>query len=119
MTKKPPTTPVMTYSTGNDRVFTKDRSFTRVQADPKIKIQAVVRALENPKYKWRTLGGIIREAGVTRMEAETILDGLGDKIVRSSVPSVRGEPLFTTRQYYKKSESILSRFTAILRNRAT
>jgi ribosomal protein S25 len=78
----------------------------------------VLAALENPKYKWRTVGGIAKEAGVDGDTARRVITELGGQVVRSSIPSITGEELYTTRRHYRESERFFVRLGAILRNRA-
>ncbi|MGZ3240090.1 MAG: hypothetical protein ACXWJK_06815 [Burkholderiaceae bacterium] len=100
-------------STGK-RVRTTDRIFTS-----SIDSQALVRqALENPKFKWRTVQGVAKEAGVDERTVRRLIAELGENVVRSSVPSISGDDLFTTRKHYRESEGVLGRIVAILRNRA-
>ena len=64
-------------------------------------------ALENDKFKWRTLSGLSEESGMTNEELRKLLEAHVDTIVKSSVPSSTGAALYTTRKHYKKKSSAL------------
>jgi len=55
----------------------------------------VVRALENPKWDWRTIDGISEETGIDPHQVALILTFLPNivDIVQSSVPDKQGRPL--------------------------
>jgi len=78
----------------------------------------VVDALENPNYKWRTIAGVAKDAGVEPFVVYRVIEKLGAQVVKSSVASTSGDELFTTRRHLRQKESFFSRFGAILRNRA-
>lgn len=80
--------------------------------------ESVVLALENPRYKWRTIEGLARDSGADLVTVQRVLKGLGETVVKSSIPSVTGQELFTTRRHLREGQSFLSRLGAILRNRA-
>jgi DNA-binding Lrp family transcriptional regulator len=67
--------------------------------------KSVVQALEDKRYKWRTIGGIAGQTGISPGEVRRILKKLIDAeiVIRSTVPSVEGEDLYTTRRHYKVS----------------
>ena len=81
----------------------------------------VVRALESPKYKWRTVKGIAKEAKLPEHVVLKTVNSLrkSGKVVRSQVPSDTGEELFTTRKHFNRSAPLSTRFMAALRNRST
>lgn len=81
----------------------------------------VLMALESPKYKWRTIKGVAKEA---KLPEQVVLKAVYDlrkagSVVRSSVVSDTGEELFTTRNHFKKAAPLSARFMAALRNRST
>jgi hypothetical protein len=78
----------------------------------------VVDALENPNCKWRTVAGVAKDAGVEPFVVYRVIEKLGAQVVKSSVASTTGDELFTTRRHLRKNDSFLSRFGAVLRNRA-
>jgi hypothetical protein len=81
-------------------------------------VQAVLHALENPKYKWRTISGIAKEVGLSLETVHEVIAENKDQIVRSSVPSADGEALYTTRDHYRRSASITDKLLGMLKNRA-
>lgn len=71
----------------------------------------VIGALNNSKYRWRTIKGIANE---TTLPPSTVHDRLqslqkAGKIVKASVPNKNGEQLFTTVSHYEKSTPITTR----------
>jgi len=83
------------------------------------KVHIVFSALENPKYRWRTINGLAKETGVDEATVKRVLNRINDAIVKSSIPSTSGDDLYTTRRHLKKMENVFSRFVAVLRNRAS
>ncbi len=81
----------------------------------------VLRALENPKYDWRTMEGISNETGIDHAEVARILHGISmmypDQIVQSSVPDNKGRPLFTTRRHYYRSRTLAERLLSTFSDR--
>ncbi len=80
----------------------------------------VIQALENGRYKWRTVDGIASEVKESKtLVVETIKDlGRQGVVVRSSTPSTTGEALFTTRKHYQRTTSVTGRLIAAFKNRA-
>lgn len=79
---------------------------------------AVVEALENPRYKWRTLEGVAKDTGIEPSVVYRVIERLGTQVVKSGVASTKGDELFTTRRHLRQKGSFFSRFAAALRNRA-
>jgi hypothetical protein len=75
------------------------------------------RALENPKYKWRTIRGVAQETGLSPEKIQEYLVSHGDVFVQSSAISTNGERLFSTRSKYRKTTGFLTRVTSALKNR--
>jgi len=84
--------------------------------DEKQNMGKIIAALENPKYKWRTIGGISRESGVAPDAVFDFLKG-SEIVVRSSVPSKTGDALFTTRARFRKSASVTNKLWGAFTNR--
>ncbi len=85
------------------------------------KLEAIFAALEDSRYEWRTVSGV---ASDTQLSREDVLEGLielidSNVVIRSEVPSEKGDELFTTRDHYRKFSSITNRISASLRNRAS
>jgi hypothetical protein len=76
---------------------------------------AVLAALANEKYQWRTIDGITRETGLSRQEVASILASeLADVVIRSAVKDRHGRTLYTTRIRYKKTRTLGSRILSAL-----
>lgn len=74
-------------------------------------------ALENPKFKWRTLEGLVLETG---LDANTISANVAhhmDTVVRSSVSDPNGNALFTTRDHYREKSSLFERLRNSITNK--
>ncbi|PMU11716.1 MULTISPECIES: hypothetical protein [unclassified Pseudomonas] len=80
--------------------------------------QMVISALNETKYKWRTISGISRETGVSGEKIEEIITNNSDQIVQSSALTPKGEALYTTREKHHKETSTWSRIGLAIRNRA-
>lgn len=63
-------------------------------------------ALENPKFKFRTLQGISKETHASIPEIERVLCEHSDEVVRLYRRGAHGEELVTTRKHYNKNASI-------------
>ena len=88
-------------------------------------INGIVRALEKPNYKWRTLRGVAKEVGVPEVKVYQVLKDGGVKeirnhrvrVVQSSVPSKTGEVLFSTDRHFRKMASPGEKLIGAIRNR--
>lgn len=80
--------------------------------------QSVLAALNDSKYKWRTISGISKATGLSPEKVKETINLNGDLIIQSSALSPKGEPLFTTREKHSKETSTWSRIGSALRNRA-
>jgi hypothetical protein len=69
--------------------------------------QKIVHALENDRYVWRTVDGIVRDTGLPRTTVENAVqwDDQVDAIV-ASYPDNEGRTLYTTRRHYQKKRPI-------------
>jgi len=74
--------------------------------------KAVVQALEDERYDWRTIGGIAKSLRITNPEVVSILNSMPDQIVRAT--SDDGQGLFTTRSHYEKTHGIGSKLLSAL-----
>ena len=63
----------------------------------------IVEALENDHYVWRTVDGIVKDTGLTRVTVENAVqwDDEIDAIV-ASYPDNKGRTLYTTRRHYQE-----------------
>lgn len=80
-------------------------------------VENVLKALENDKYQWRTIKGISKETKLPRENVLVILNDLDQKVIKSKIPSVNGEDLYTTREHYLKKSSIIDQLGASIKNR--
>lgn len=81
--------------------------------------ELIIRALENPKYKWRTIGGISKETALTPDVIKNELQKHPDLIIKSSIQSINGEDLYTTRAHYRKNSSIVERLNNSIINKVS
>lgn len=88
----------------------------KIKLEPQ-EIEAITKALEHPKYEWRTIAGAAKDSHVPieRVAAYLLTDP--DGIVRSSVPSKDGEDLFTTRTHFAQKASSVRRISSAFKNR--
>lgn len=77
----------------------------------------VIKALENPKYEWRTNSGIAKDTGLDPEVVLQAISELADQVVRSSILSTDGRELFTTRSHFRKKSSFPERFLVAMRGR--
>jgi hypothetical protein len=77
----------------------------------------VVRALENPKYNWRTVDGIAQETGINANQVALILAFLPNKIDMVQSTDRNGRRLFTTRQHYNRTPNVLNRILSTFSDR--
>jgi hypothetical protein len=62
---------------------------------------AVLKALEDESYDWRTISGLARTLDVSDNEIVRTLGSMSDRIVRTTADD--GRTLFTTRDHYEKT----------------
>jgi hypothetical protein len=80
-------------------------------------VEKVIKSLENPKFKWRTVKGVAEECAVPQETVRRVIDQESQRILRSSALSKDGQELFTTRAHFLKKASAWEKFTGALRNR--
>lgn len=76
--------------------------------------QAVMDALANEKYDFRTIRGIADEKGLERSVVETILDKFPHEVRVAAVPNKKGETLYTLRSRPRKLREWVSEGLAFL-----
>jgi hypothetical protein len=69
----------------------------------------VVRALEDPKYEWRTVEGVAEQTGLEESNVRETLEELNGEIIRSSIPDESGRNLYTTRRHYRETQGLGTR----------
>ena len=70
----------------------------------------VVKALEDPRWEWRTVDGIARETGVAEAQVLQILESSPDEVIRSRTSDAQGRALYTSRRHYTQKQSLFERF---------
>jgi predicted transcriptional regulator len=90
-----------------------------VSEDPNLK--KIIAALEDANFKWRTVAGVAKQAGLSPEQVTTGLKTLIDVglVMRSTIPSEKGDDLYTTRKHYKTYAPLGERLLAAFRNRAS
>lgn len=81
-------------------------------------VQKVLKALADQRFKWRTVNGLAKDSGLDVSEVRQILKAKEELIVQSSVPSTKGEDLFTLRELYSTKESLGSQLLGAFKGRA-
>ena len=79
--------------------------------------KAVLAALENPKYRWRTVRNVAKEVGIL---PGTVLDVMARNsaiVIKSKVPSASGDDLYTTRDHYLRTATVFEKLSAAFKNR--
>lgn len=77
----------------------------------------LIKALEDDRFVWRTIGGLVTDTGFPEEKVRKIIDESRDRIIRSDVPSVDGEPLFTTATHWDRKASASEKLRGAFRNR--
>jgi hypothetical protein len=81
-------------------------------------LQVVLKALSNPKFRWRTISGVATETGLSRdIVAELIATEIGKTVVVAPAPSTEGVALFSTRDHIHKTASVAQKFLGAVKNR--
>jgi hypothetical protein len=76
---------------------------------------AVLKALEDERYDWRTIKGLVKSTGGNEQEVISILSSSSDQIIRSQ--DADGRSLFTTREHYQKTHGLGDRILSALADR--
>lgn len=83
-----------------------ENNFTRVK-----------RAMENPKFKFRTIHGVAVEAGLTDSEVEAVIRLHTHEIVELYRKGKDGQRLVTTRKHYLNRATLGEKLKGVLLNR--
>ena len=70
---------------------------------------SVVKSLQNPKFKWRSVDGVSKEANLDKDVVTKIIELLPNVVIRSRIPDKKGRALYATRKHYQESNSGISR----------
>jgi hypothetical protein len=76
---------------------------------------AILRALEDSRYDWRTVSGLARSTGVTEREVKKVLDAMRNQLVSATADD--GRILYTTRSHYEKTHGIRDKILSALADR--
>lgn len=88
-------------------------------ASPQDAVQEMVlKALSNPKYRWRTIEGVAKETGLDPgIVRAAIAQAIGNTVVEAPVPSASGAPLFSTREHVLETATFGQRLAGAFKNR--
>lgn len=79
--------------------------------------QKIFNALENPKYKWRTINGVSKETNLDLSKVESAIEYFknNDMIVVASTPTKDGHFLYTSKnRYIFNKEYRINRWLSVL-----
>lgn len=79
--------------------------------------EKVLAALENPKYFWRTIQGLSDETGLAVDVINAAIKKHYGTVVKSTIPSDKGESLYTTRTHFRKKASFGEKLSGAFKNR--
>jgi hypothetical protein len=82
-------------------------------------LERVLQALNNERFKWRTLKGIVRESGLEPDTVMTVIRCNENLIAQSSVLSSKGDELFTSRSNLSSSDNTMTRLLGAFKGRAS
>jgi len=83
------------------------------------KKKSLLNALNNPKYEWRTIPGLSKEADLDTAEVMDILADLrkAGLVIRSDTPSKDGHELFISRDKFNRRSSLGEKILGAIKNR--
>ena len=67
--------------------------------------EIIAGTLANPKYKWRTIDGVVKDTGLDRVTVVNSMTAHEDLIIKSSIPAKDGNELYTTRDHYRQKRT--------------
>lgn len=76
----------------------------------------VIGAISESTYKWRTPRGIAKDSGVPLPQVLETLER-SDGFVRARKGNRQGEPLYTTKEKYKKTSTLGQRIISAITNK--
>jgi hypothetical protein len=71
------------------------------------KIEALLQALGNEKWEWRTVDALVRESGMTEKDVLRTIEKHKKIIMKSSIPDRSGNELYTLRSRYIMGKMLL------------
>lgn len=81
-------------------------------------IKKIINSIEDSKYKWRTITGIVSETHIPRNKVYSFLIE-SNEIIKARNLNKQGHELFTTRKKQKKESSVGQLILSRLLNRAS
>ena len=78
---------------------------------------AIKKAFENPKYRYRTIDGVIKEADVSLNDVSKVIFEHPEEFVVLLRAGPNGQKLITTREHYNKKASIQEKIMGAVLNR--
>lgn len=90
-----------------------------IQALTNDRNERVLRALEDPRWDFRTISGIARDAQLSEDEVARALAELGDQVRRSDVPGPSGREIFTLKSRPTTTLETLARLRNFLAKSST
>jgi pantoate kinase len=79
----------------------------------------VKKSLEDARYQWRTIRGVAKETSLTQEEVHKIIKMHAQEVIKSSVAADSGEELFTTRQHFRRRQSVVAKIASSLTSRVS
>jgi|SRR5580700_3907202 hypothetical protein len=93
--------------------YSKGRVSAMPQAAQAVDLKtAVLKALEDEQYDWRTISGLARTVDVSAKDITRTLESMSDQIVRATADD--GRVLFTTRNHYEKTHGFRDKLLSAL-----
>ena len=77
----------------------------------------IIAELESNKYDWRTIDGIVHSAGLPEDVVFKFLSTNTDAVVKSTIPSIHGKDLYTTRAHFRRRARALSKLRGAFKGR--
>lgn len=72
----------------------------------------IVKALEDGRYQWRTLGALVRTSGLHEGDVLNVLKSMCDQVVRATTAD--GRAVYTTRKHYQETHGFGDRLLSAL-----
>ncbi len=87
------------------------------EENPESRVQLILKAIENQKYKSRTIEGIAKETGIPDQEVKVTISS--DNLLKSRVMVVSGvkknnQPLYVTVERYKRDTPVAVRILNLM-----
>lgn len=89
------------------------RQVTEEELRKTLDTAVVLKALEDPRWDWRTVQGVARDTGIPENEIFAIIESSPDEVIRSRIRDEQGQALYATRQHYTKRRQFLDPFRGV------